>query len=102
MANDGSRRWDVARLSGPPTARPPTRWRSHDLKGPLPRSTVRALEIAIRSLATRAPWPEVDEEGWWREVLADRRLRRSAAKSLPERDEDAGQRLDRLPVKSLR
>jgi hypothetical protein len=43
---------------------------------------VRALEIAIRSLPTRAPWPEVDEEGWWREVLVDRRLRRPAAKSL--------------------
>jgi hypothetical protein len=61
---------------------------------------VRALEIAIRSLPTRA-WTEVDEEGWWREVLADRRLRRSAAKSLSEKDEDAGQRLDHLPVKSL-
>ena len=36
-----------------------------------------------------------------REVLADRRLRRSAAKSLSEKDEDAGQRLDHLPVKSL-
>ena len=36
-----------------------------------------------------------------REVLADRRLRRSAAKSLSEKDEDAGQQLDHLPVKSL-
>ena len=102
IAKDGSRRWDVARLSAPAAARArPTRWRSHDLKGPLPRSTVRALEIAIRSLPTRAPWPEVDEEGWWREVLADRPLRRSAAKSLSDKDEDAGQRLDHLPVKSL-
>jgi hypothetical protein len=84
MANDGSRRWDVARLSGPPAARTrPVRWRSRDLKGPLPLSTVRALEIAIRSLPTRAPWPEVDEDGWWREVLRDRRLRRSAAKIAP-------------------
>jgi hypothetical protein len=49
----------------------------------------------------RAPWPEVDEEGWWREVLADRRLRRSAAKSLSEKEEDVGQALDHLPVKSL-
>jgi hypothetical protein len=48
----------------------------------------------------RNPWPEVDEE-WWKDVLADRRLRRSTAKSLSEKDEDAGQRLDRLPVKSL-
>jgi hypothetical protein len=87
MANDGSRRWDVARHSAPPAARPrPTRWRSHDLKGPLPRSTVRALEVAIRSLPTRAPWPEVDEEGWWREVLADRRLRRPTANLLSDKD----------------
>jgi hypothetical protein len=101
MANDGSRRWDVARLSGPPAVRArPTRWRSRDLKGPLPRATVRALEAAIRSLPTPAPWPDVDEEGWWREVLADRRLRRSTAKSLSEKEEDAGQRLDHLPVKS--
>jgi hypothetical protein len=99
MANDGSRRWDVARRSGPPAVRSrPTRWRTRDLQGPLPRATVR---VAIRSLPTRAPWPEVDEDGWWREVLADRRLRRSAAKPLSDKDEDAGQRLDRLPVKSL-
>ena len=102
MANDGNRRWGVARLSGPLHARArPMRWRSRDLKGPLPRATVRALEIAIQSLPTRAPWPEVDEEGWWCEVLADWRLRRSAAKTLPDKDEDAGHRLDRLPVKSL-
>jgi hypothetical protein len=102
MAKDRSTRWDLARHSPAPAARPrPTRWRSHDLKGPLPRSTVRALEIAIRSLPTRAPWPEVDDEGWWRQVLADRRLRRSAAKSLSEKDEDGGHRLDRLPIKSL-
>jgi hypothetical protein len=45
-------------------------------------------------------WPDVDEE-WWKDILADRRLKRSAAKSLSEKHEDAGQRLDRLPVKSL-
>ena len=102
MAKDRSTRWDLARLNSAAAARARlTRWRSRDLKGPLPRSTVRALEIAIRSLPTRAPWPEVDEEGWWREVLADRPLRRSAAKSLSDKDEDAGQRLDHLPVKSL-
>ena len=95
-------RWDVARLGVTP-AQPPRRtcWRSYDLKGPLPISTVRALEIAIRSLPTHAPWPEVDEEGWWQEVLADRRLRRSTAKTLSEKHEEADQRLDRLPVKSL-
>jgi hypothetical protein len=67
----------------------------------LPRATVRALEIAIQSLPTRAPWPPEVDEDWWKEVLADRRLRRSTAKSLSDKDEDAGQRLDRLPVKSL-
>jgi hypothetical protein len=97
-----STRWNVATLGRSPTAPPRrTRWRSHDLKGPLPASTVRALEIAIRSLPTRAPWPQVDEEGWWREVLADRRLRRSTAKILSEKHEEADQRLDRLPLKSL-
>ena len=102
MAKDRSTRWDLARLSAPPAARVrPTRWRSYDLKGPLPRATVRALEVVIRSLPTRTPWPEVDEEGWWREVLADRRLRRSATKSLSKKGEDAGLRLGHLPVKSL-
>ena len=102
MAKDRGTRWDLARLSPAPAVQArPTRWSSRDLKGPLPRATVRALEVAIRSLPTRAPWPEVDEDGWWREVLADRRLRRSAAKRLPEKDEDAGQRLDHLPVNSL-
>ncbi len=99
---DRNTRWNVARL-GAPSAAPPrrTRWRSRDLKGQLPQSTVRALEIAIRSLSTRAPWPEVDEEGWWQEVLADRRLKRSTTKTLSEKHEEANQRLDRLPVKSL-
>jgi hypothetical protein len=66
----------------------------------LPRATVRALEMAIQSLPTRGPWPEVDEN-WWKDVLADRRLRRSTAKTLSEKGVDAGQRLDCLPVKSL-
>jgi len=71
------------------------------LKGPLPRSTTRALEVAIYSLPVRTPWPAIDEEAWWCDVLADRRLRRSSAKALSEKDQNAGQRLDRLPVKSL-
>src|ERR1700722_4964444 len=99
MAKDRSTRWDLARLNSAAAARARLpRCRSRDLKGPLPRSTVRALEIAIRSLPTCGPWPEVDEEGWWRQVLAERRLRRSRAKSLSEKDEDARQRLDHLPV----
>jgi hypothetical protein len=92
-----STRYDVSGLS---PARP-TRWRSHDLKGPLPRATARALEIAIRSLPVRAPWPEIGDDGWWKAVLADRRLRQPTAKSLAEKAEYAGQRLDRLPVKAL-
>jgi hypothetical protein len=60
-------------------------------QGTAAASTTRALEVAIYSL----------QEAWWRDVLADRRLRRSSAKTLAEKDENAGQRLDRLPVKSL-
>ena len=51
-------------------------------QGTAAASTTRALEVAIYS-------------------LQDRRLRRSSAKTLAEKDENAGQRLDRLPVKSL-
>ena len=102
MKGRKSTRWEVSQQSAPPAVRPrPRRWRSYDLKGPLPRSTTRALEVAIYSLPVRTPWPAIDEEAWWCDVLADRRLRRSSAKALSEKDENAGQRLDRLPVKSL-
>ena len=85
----------------PRAVRPrPRRWRSRDLKGPLPRSTVRALEIAIQSLPTRGHGRRSTRR-LVEEVLADRRLRRSTAKTLTEKDEDGGQRLDRLPAKSL-
>jgi hypothetical protein len=70
-------------------------------QGTAAASTTRALEVAIYSLPVQTPWPAIDEEAWWRDVLADRRLRRSSAKTLAEKDENAGQRLDRLPVKSL-
>ena len=102
MKGQKGTRWEVSHQSASPAVLPrPMRWRSYDLKGPLPRSTTRALEVAIYSLPAHTPWPALDEEGWWRDVLADRRLRRSSAKALSEKDEDAGQRLDRLPVKSL-
>jgi hypothetical protein len=102
MKGRKSTRWEVSQQSAWPAARRrPMRWRSYDLKGPMPRSTTRALEVAIYSLPTRTPWPAIDEEAWWRDVLADRRLRRSSAKALSEKDDNAGQRLDRLPVKSL-
>src|SRR5271155_3405250 len=93
---------DVAGPSKPPAAPArPTRWCSHDLKGPLLRSTTQALVVAIRSLPAHWPWPEVDDEAWWQHVLADRRLRRSTAKTLSDEDDAPGQRLDHLPVKSL-
>jgi hypothetical protein len=102
MKGRKSTRCEVSQQSAPPAVRPrPTRWRGYDLKGPLPRSTTRALEVAIYSLPGRTPWPAIDEKAWWCDVLADRRLRRSSARTLAEKDENAGQRLDRLPVKSL-
>jgi hypothetical protein len=78
-----------------------TRWRSHDLKGPLPTRIVHSLVAAVQSLPARGPWPEVDEEAWWKDVLTDRRLRPSSEKKLYEKSEDAKLRLDRLPCRSL-
>ncbi len=90
------------RLGITPALRPrPARWRSRDLKGPLPVQVVRALETAIRSLPARGPWPEIDEEAWWKDVLADRRARPPAPKTLSEKHAQAALRLDRLPTKSL-
>jgi len=98
----GNSRWHVSQLGVRPTARArPARWRSRDLRGPLAPSVVRALVTVIRSLPTRGPWREADEEAWWADVLTDRRLRRSTAKTLSEKDDDARQRLDRLPARSL-
>jgi len=77
-------RWDIQAPS-PRVDRAPrrvTRWRSHDLRGPLPIKTTRALEIAIQSLPGNTPWPDIDEESWWRDVLADRRLRPAKDKRL--------------------
>jgi hypothetical protein len=95
-------RWDVARLGITPAPRPRrARWRSRDLKGPLPVRVVRALELAIKSLPSRGPWPEIDEEAWWADVLADWRARPPAPKTLSEKHAQAALRLDRLPTKSL-
>jgi hypothetical protein len=86
------RRYWTQQLGLPRQVKPPARiWRSIDLKGPLPRETVRALVEAIRSLPQQSPWPEVDD-GWWQSVLNDRWLKRDAV---------GDQRLDQLPVKSL-
>jgi hypothetical protein len=102
MAPMANSRWHVSQLGVYRAVRPRSvHWRSHDLREPLPTRVVRALETAIKSLPARGPWPEIDEEAWWADVLADRRLRRSAAKMLPEEGAAANQRLDRLPTKSL-
>jgi len=98
-----SSRYDVWRDA--PARRPPRperkRWRSRDLKGPLPTRVTRNLLAAIRSLPVRGPWPEIDEEAWWKDVLMDRRLRPPSALRLPAKSEDARLRLDRMPCKSL-
>jgi hypothetical protein len=97
-----STRWSVAGLGLHPTARPrPLRWRSHDLTGPLPMRVVRNLETAIKSLPARGPWPQIDEEAWWADVLTDTRLRSPSAKKLAEKSQDANFRIDRCPAKSL-
>jgi hypothetical protein len=67
----------------------------------LPVRVVRALETAIKSLPSRGPWLEIDEEAWWADVLADRRARPTATKTLSEKHAQAALRLDRLPTKSL-
>jgi len=103
MAKERSSRWDVQARS-PRVNRAPrrsTRWRSFDLRGPLPAKTTRALEVAIQSLPGHTPWPEIDEEAWWKDVLADRRLRPPKDKRLSEQGWAAGLRLDRLPCKAL-
>ena len=93
-------RW--RRLGIYPKAQPqPTRWQSRDLRGPLPRHVALALATAIASLPKRGPWPEIDEEAWWTDVLTDPRTSLPAAKRLSEKHENANLRLDRCPAKSL-
>jgi hypothetical protein len=87
-----TRRYSTQQLGLQRNTKPPTRiWRSTDLKGPLPKETVRALLTAICSLPRQSAWPDVDE-GWWQAILTDRRLRREKA---------VDQLLGQLPVKSL-
>ena len=95
-------RWD--QVFTPSVDRAPrrtTRWRSFDLRGPLPLKTTRALEVAIQSLPGNTPWPEIDEEAWWKDVLADRRLRAPRDKRISEQRGAAGLRLDCLPCEAL-
>ncbi len=95
-------RWDAGRLGVmlSPQLRP-AHWRSRDLKGPPPFHVVRAMETVVKSLPSRGPWSEIDEEAWWKDVLADQRARPPAAKAFSERHAHAALRLDRLPTRSL-
>jgi hypothetical protein len=77
-------RWEIQAL-GLRDRTPPkrTRWHSQDLRGALPRKVACALEIAIQSLPGNAPWPDIEEEAWWRGVMSDPRVRAPAATRLP-------------------
>lgn len=88
-------------LAAQPRCPLPTRWRSRDLKGPVPGRVVRGLVAAIQSLPQRGSWPEIDEEAWWGDVLSDRRLRPSSDMRLSSKSEDARLRLDCMPCKAL-
>jgi hypothetical protein len=81
----------------PPRRR--NRWCSTDLSGPLSASVVRGLVDVIESLPRRWPWPEIDEEAWWRDVLADTRLRLPTVKKLADKTADL--RLDRQAAETL-
>jgi hypothetical protein len=73
----------------------PKHWRSGDIKSFLPSRAVQCLAIAIQNLPVRGPCPEIDEEGWWADILGDPRLRRSKQERLPADHRDACLRLDR-------
>ena len=60
-----------------------------------------ALKTAIASLPKRGPWPQIDEDAWWSDVLTDPRTALPAAKRLSEKHENADLRLDRCPAKFL-
>jgi hypothetical protein len=60
---------------------------------------VRSLVDVIKSLPARGPWPEVDEEAWWSEVLTDSRLRLPSAKRLENKT--ASFRLDQQTAEAL-
>lgn len=92
-------RWHLQSIGRLPAPRRPNRWRSTDLSGPLPARAVRGLVGAIDSLPRRGPWPEIDEEAWWREVLEAARRRLPTAKKLA--DKTAKFRLDRQTAESL-
>jgi hypothetical protein len=95
-------RWDVAKLGWLPKAQAkPTRWRSRDLKGPLPAHIVRSLEAVISSLPLPGSWAEIDEESWWADVLTDARARTPSEKNIQLESRCANLRLDRSPAQSL-
>lgn len=104
MANGPKGRWEIQAV-GPCPAKPrrgtPARWRSYDLRGPLSLKTTLALAIAIHSLPSNLPWPEIDEEAWWRDVLSDARVRTPTMKHLPLDGWRSKFRLDRHQCLSI-
>jgi hypothetical protein len=60
---------------------------------------VRSLVDAIKSLPPRGPWPEIDDEAWWGDVLTDSRLGLPTAKRLENKT--ASFRLDQQTAQAL-
>jgi hypothetical protein len=66
-------------------------------RGPLPVAVTAALLRAMQAVAhARTPWPVIDEEAWWRDVLCDPRARRPTEKRLDAKGRWAYLRLDRF------
>jgi hypothetical protein len=78
-------RWENQALGRRERERPRQRatWRSDNLRGALPLKVTRALEIAVENLPRNTPWPQIDEDSWWRDVLVDARVRTPTMKHLP-------------------
>ena len=68
-----------------------------NVRGPLPVEVTAVLLRAMHALErARPPWPVLDEEGWWRDVLHDPRARRPSEKRLDANGRWAYLRLDRF------
>jgi hypothetical protein len=84
-----------------PHPRQRTSWRSDNLRGALPLKVTRALEIAVENLPGNTPWPDIDEDSWWRDVLSDARVRTPTMKNLPLNGWRSKFRLDRLQCSAM-
>jgi hypothetical protein len=92
-------RWNLQGVGSRPEPRRRARRRSRDPSGPLPARVVRSLVDAIKSMLARGPWPKIDEEAWWSEVLTDSRLHLPTAKRLENKT--ASFRLDQQTAEAL-